>query len=174
MHDATWPFYRNRYRKTLPPVPVSFRLLTVNLPLVTVKVGKIASCNGLPLFFLPKPVSGGKPQYGKNSETGMPVVTALDSLIATNQTHLLHKSKCHPLLHRWIFHPPWIFSNLFMSLVGDLLHGNILEIIHSFAQSLVWNSQLYAHCQCQTVLFVFMFSGCRANRNEQLFSHSLL
>ena len=41
-----------------------------------VKVGKIASCNGLPLFFLPKPVSGGKPQYGKNSETGMPVVTA--------------------------------------------------------------------------------------------------
>jgi len=78
MHDATWPFYRNRYRKTLPPVPVSFRLLTVNLPLVTVKVGKIASCNGLPLFFLPKPVSGGKPQYGKNSETGMPVVTALN------------------------------------------------------------------------------------------------
>ena len=76
MHDATWPFYRNRYRKTLPPVPVSFRLLPVNLPLVTVKVRKIASCNGLPLFFLPKPVSGGKPQYGKNSETGMPVVTA--------------------------------------------------------------------------------------------------
>ena len=51
MHDATWPFYQNRYQKTLPPVPVSFRLLPVNLPLVTVKVGKIASCIGYPLFF---------------------------------------------------------------------------------------------------------------------------
>ena len=40
MHDATWPFYRNRYRKTLPPVPVSFRLLTVNLPYSDGKSGK--------------------------------------------------------------------------------------------------------------------------------------
>ena len=76
MHVAMWPFYRNRYPKILPPVPVSFRQLPANLPLVMVKVGKIASCNGLPLFFLLKPVSGGKPQYRKNSETGMPVVTA--------------------------------------------------------------------------------------------------